>query len=125
MQYIVEWIRKLVLLVLLMEVVLQLQAGKQYEAYIKMLVGIMVIYSLVSGIFVFLGNLEQIKLEPMQEFQWTENLFSELEKSVKEPFKDSMEEKDFERNKHMKVNVEIPQVSEINIPVFYVDCFRE
>ena len=51
MQWIVEWIRKIVILVLLMEVVLQLQSGRQYEAYIRMLIGIMVLYNLVGGIF--------------------------------------------------------------------------
>ena len=132
MQYIIEWIRKIVLLVLLMEVVLQLQAGKQYEDYIKMLIGIMVIYSLVSGIFVFAGRLEQVELQPMREFQWSGNLFSELEEQAKNQIDVSLKKNDFngkikEHNldAYMEVQVEVSPVSEINIPVFYVESSGE
>lgn len=79
MQFVVEGIRKVVVLVLLMELVLQLQSGKQYEPYIKMLVGIMVVYSLVSGIFGVIGNLGEGILAPMQEFQWAGNWEFEVE----------------------------------------------
>lgn len=70
MQFIIEGIRKVVVLVLLMELVLQLQSGKQYEQYIRMLVGIMVVYSLVSGIFSVFTGVEEHLLAPMEEFQW-------------------------------------------------------
>ena len=71
MQFIIEVIRKVVILVLLMEVVLQLQSGKQYEPYIKMLVGVMVVYSLVRGIFGAWGVFEG----ELKEFQWTGNWY--------------------------------------------------
>ncbi len=58
MQFVIEEIRKIVVLVLLMEIILQLQCGKQYEPYIKMLAGIIVIYSLVQGIFGFWNSLQ-------------------------------------------------------------------
>ena len=67
MPWVVDWIRKAVVLVLLMEVVLQLQAGKQYESYLKMLVGIMVVYSITVGTFGAFFKMEA--WEPMKDFQ--------------------------------------------------------
>lgn len=71
MQFIIDGIRKIVVLVLLMELVMQMQSGKQYEPYIKMLVGIMVVYSIVSGIYGVFGNIESFQIAPMQEFVWS------------------------------------------------------
>lgn len=71
MQVVIDGIRKIVVLVLLMELVLQLQSGKQYEPYIKMLVGIMVVYSIVAGICGAWGRLETLEIAPMQEFVWS------------------------------------------------------
>ena len=65
MQFVLDVIRKIVVLVLLMEWVIQLQPGKSYEPYIKMLVGIMVVYSIISGIGSF-------QMPPMQEFVWSD-----------------------------------------------------
>ncbi len=79
MQILIEGIRKVVVLVLLMELVLQLQSGKQYEPYIKMLVGIMVVYSLVSGIFGVAGSFQERVLSPMEEFQWAGSWYFEFE----------------------------------------------
>lgn len=71
MQFIVEGIKKIVVLVLLMELVMQIQPGKEYEPYIKMLVGIMVVYSIFSGIFNVFGKFSEIQIAPMKEFVWS------------------------------------------------------
>ncbi len=71
MQFVIDGIRKIVVLVLLMELVMQIQPGKQYEPYIKMLVGIMVVYSIISGVGSVWRNLETFPLKPMQEFVWS------------------------------------------------------
>lgn len=91
MQYIIEIIRKIVILVLLMEVVLQLQSGKQYEPYIKMLIGIMVVYRLVSGIFDVWTKMETVVLAPMQEFQWTGNWYAAFEKQAQDQVEETGE----------------------------------
>ncbi len=78
MQVIIEGIRKIVVLVLLMELVLQLQVGKEYEPYVKMLVGIMVVYSLVAGIIGVFSGVEKM-LVPMQEMEWTGEWLWEFE----------------------------------------------
>lgn len=84
MQVIVDGIRKIVVLVLLMELVLQMQSGKQYEPYIKILVGIMVVYSLINGIFGAWGSMEQRYLKPMQDFSWSGDWYVEFEKKAGE-----------------------------------------
>lgn len=71
MQFIIDGIRKIVVLVLLMELVIQMQSGKQYESYIKMLVGIMVVYSIVSGICDVFEGITSFQMAPMQEFVWS------------------------------------------------------
>ena len=71
MDFIIDGIRKIVVLVLLMELVLQMQSGKQYEPYIKMLIGIMVVYSIVSGISGVFAGITSFKMAPMQEFIWS------------------------------------------------------
>ena len=128
MQYLIEWIRKLVLLVLLIEAVLQLQAGKRYESYIKMLIGIMVVYNLVSGIFGIFGKLESIDLQPMQEYQWSQSLFSDLERQAKSQLENSMQGNITAGNSWKYVSmeeIEVQKVYEIDIPVFYVESFGE
>ena len=71
MEFIIVGIRKIVVLVLLMELVVQMQSGKQYEPYIKMLIGIMVVYSIVSGISGVFAGITSFKMAPMQEFIWS------------------------------------------------------
>lgn len=71
MQIIIDGIRKIVVLVLLMELVLQLQSGKQYEPYIKILVGIMVVYSIVAGICGAWNKMKALEIAPIQEFVWS------------------------------------------------------
>ena len=71
MQFIIDGIRKIVVLVLLMELVIQMQSGKQYESYIKMLVGVMVVYSIVSGICGVFEGITSFQMAPMQEFVWS------------------------------------------------------
>lgn len=82
MQFLIDGIRKVVVLVLLMELVLQLQSGKQYEQYIRMLVGIMVVYSLVSGIFGVFTGVEERLLAPMEEFQWVGDWYFSFEEQA-------------------------------------------
>ena len=71
MEFIIDGIRKIVVLVLLMELVVQMQSGKQYEPYIKMLIGIMVVYSIVSGNSGVFAGITSFKMAPMQEFIWS------------------------------------------------------
>ena len=122
MQFIIELIRKVVILVLLMEVVLQLQSGKQYEGYIKMLVGIMVIYSLVSGIFGVLGKMENGGLAPMQEFRWHGNLFADLQNQAQEEMEDNNIPKAEELMtiSTVTIQVDVPTVGKVNIEQIHV-----
>lgn len=119
MQFIIEVIRKVVILVLLMEVVLQMQSGKQYEAYIKMLVGIMVVYSLVSSIFGVFRELENGGLAPMQEFQWSGEWYVDLDDQAKKQVGEVMEgqtkEKQQKRISDIQVGIEIPSIAEVAI----------
>ncbi len=91
MNVIIEGIRKIVVLVLLAELVLQLQSGKKYEPYMKLLVGIMVVYSLVSVIFGAFGGLENA-LAPMQEMQWSGEWLWEIEVRAEEMTEKYIEE---------------------------------
>lgn len=72
MSFLLDGVRRIVLLVLVVEFVLQLQSGKQYEPYLKMLTGIMVAYSLVSVVLGSFGQLDKKILGPMESFQWKE-----------------------------------------------------
>ena len=100
MQFVVEGIKKIVVLVLLMELVLQVQPGKEYEPYIKMLVGIMVVYSIFSGIFRVFGLFSDVQMEPMQEFVWSDNW--------------STEERDFSEDKNeISIDMEKIQIETI------------
>lgn len=112
MQWIVEWIRKIVILVLLMEVVLQLQSGRQYEAYIRMLIGIMVLYNLVGGIFGVFRKIENGGLGKMELFQWSEGWVSDLEQKAEEVVEGTEMEHE---STAMEVQVNILPVTEINI----------
>ena len=127
MQFIIEGIRKVVVLVLLMELVLQLQSGKQYEQYIRMLVGIMVVYSLVSGILGVFTGVEDRLLAPMEEFQWAgdwyfsfeEEALAEMER-VEENISDTSEQADSmgqgqKLSDGQRVQVNIPPVSSITV----------
>ena len=125
MQFIIEIIRKVVILVLLMEVVLQLQSGKQYEPYIKMLIGIMVVYSLVSGIFGVWDKVEDVVLAPMQEFQWTGNWYLDFTEEAEEKVEKSMENQKIQEGweqtdgkeglDNIDVQVEITPIGEISV----------
>ena len=106
MQIIIEGIRKIVVLVLLMELVLQLQAGKQYEPYIKTLVGIMVVYSLVAGIFGVFSGVEEM-LAPMQELQWTGEWLWEFETQAEEITEKNMENYSIEGTETKVGNIEV------------------
>ncbi len=71
MGVLIEFIRKAVVLVLVMEVLLWLQPGKNYGPYLKMLVGIMVVYSLVGGIFDVFGKFGKGIQFAFPEYAWT------------------------------------------------------
>ncbi len=73
MQVFIEMIRKVVVLVLIMEVLLQLQSGKQYEPYLKMFVGLVMAYSLVVGIMGVFGRLENGTDLSFLEYKWSGN----------------------------------------------------
>lgn len=105
MQFIIEAIRKVVVLVLLMELVMQLQIGKEYASYIKMLAGIMVIYSLVSGVVSVTGNFSKNMLKPMQEFQWSGDWNTGFEENAIEAHNE----------KQIEVEVNVPEINEIKI----------
>lgn len=70
MQNVIEAVRRIVVLVLLMEFVLHMQSGKQYESYIKMLVGVMVVYTITTGIYALIGKNASFSFPPMQDFVW-------------------------------------------------------
>ena len=111
MQFVIEAIRKVVVLVLLMELVMQLQVGKEYEPYIKMLAGIMVIYSLVSGVVSVTGNFSKNMLKPMEEFQWSGDWYTWGKEKA-------LEEHD---EKQIEVEVNVPAISEIKINEIIID----
>ena len=122
MQWIVEWIRKIVILVLLMEVILQLQAGRQYEAYIRMLVGLMVLYNLIGGIFGVFRKMENGGLEKMELFQWSQSLFSSLEERAEGVVEDTEMQNE---SAVVEVQVDILPVAEINIREIQVGSIGE
>lgn len=119
MQLVIEAIRKVVVLVLLMELVLQMQVGKQYESYIKMLVGIMVVYSLVVGVFGAFSDFEEV-LKPMEDMQWSGEWLWELERQAEEIVEENLEEspgmeESLGTESNIHVQVQISPVSEIVI----------
>ncbi len=127
MQFLIDGIRKVVVLVLLMELVLQLQSGKQYEQYIRMLVGIMVVYSLVGGIFGVFTGVEERLLAPMEEFQWAGDWYFSFEEQALAEMEQA-EENIEETSEHagsmgqgpkvsdgQRVQVNIPPVSSITV----------
>ena len=124
MPWVVEWIRKAVILVLLMEVVLQLQAGKQYESYLKMLVGIMVVYSITVSILGAFSKMEG--LEPMKEFQWDSAWFDIFEKEAADYAEAGLQEQEnrnpwvFQQNLQSMVSITEIQV-EVAVPEVKVD----
>ena len=91
MQSIIDGIRKLVVLVLVMELVIQLSPGKQYEPYVKILIGIMVVYSLSASIFGAISGLENT-LEPMEERIWSGSGMWEIQEHASEITKEQMQE---------------------------------
>ena len=125
MQLVIEAIRKVVVLVLLMELVLQMQVGKQYESYIKMLVGIMVVYSLVVGVFGAFSDFEEV-LKPMEDMQWCGDWLWELERQAEEIVEDNLEEspgikESLGTESNIHVQVQISPVSEIVIEEIAVE----
>ena len=115
MQDVIEGIRKVVVLILLMELVLQLGAGKEYEPYMRLLIGIMVVYSLVAGIFGTFSGLEHI-FKPMQEMQWIGEWMWEFEDQAEE-LTESVSDAEREENTggNIEVRTECNPVSEIQI----------
>lgn len=70
-QGLVDLIRKIVVIVLVLELILQLQPGKDYEPYLKLFVGLFVVFALVRGIH---SGISWSGLEvtlPMDVFEWS------------------------------------------------------
>ena len=59
MERIIESIRNLVVMVLVMELVIQLAPAKQYEPYMKILMGLIVVLRLTMGIWGWIDILEE------------------------------------------------------------------
>ena len=118
MQSIIDGIRKLVVLVLVMELVIQLSPGKQYEPYVKILIGIMVVYSLSASIFGAISGLENA-LEPMEERIWSGSGMWEIQEHASEITKEQMQEiteKEQEtQNGLPKIQVRIAPVLELHM----------
>lgn len=114
MQAIMEIIRKTVVLVLIMELVMQLQQGKNYEPYLKMLVGMMMTYSLVTGIFSVFGNIGNGWTGEMPIFEWVGNL--ELEQ-YGESDEQSFAEQGSENIQVDDIHIQIPEIHIDNIAV--------
>ena len=124
MQTVIEGIRKLVVLVLVMELVLQLSPGKQYEPYMKILIGIMVVYSLTAGIFGVFGSLEKV-LEPMEDRRWNGAWIWEIQEQAKEITEAQMQQEgtqDIENQTGSdKTKMKIPPISEIHISELHIE----
>lgn len=82
MQGFIDLIRKMVVMVLILELIMQLQPGKNYEPYLKMFVGLFIVYSLVSGIFD--GALQEgfYVNWPTYELEWVEEETKEDMKEI-------------------------------------------
>lgn len=112
MQIVIELIRKIVVFVLLMEVVLQLQSGRQYESYIRMLIGIMVVYLLVRGVYGIWYSLEDGVLAPLEEFQWKDDWFYVWQQEAQRITEDAEKNMQTESDKtgHIKTEVQIEAI---------------
>ena len=73
MNLLIEFVRKAVVLVLLMELVLCLQPGKKYEPYLKMLVGLMVTYTLVTNIMGIFSEVSGGMERVFGDYEWMGN----------------------------------------------------
>ena len=71
MQGLVDLIRKIVVIVLVLELILQLQPGKDYEPYLKLFVGLFVVFALVSGIHSGISWSGFEVTLPMEVFEWS------------------------------------------------------
>ena len=70
-QGLVELIRKIVVIVLVLELLLQLQPGKDYEPYLKLFVGLFVVLALVRGIHSGISwNGLEVRF-PSDVFEWS------------------------------------------------------
>lgn len=107
MQVLIGEIRKIVVLVLLMEFVLQIQPGKQYEPFVRMLAGVMVVYTIASRLF-GIGNFPDI-----EEFLWDSSWYSQFVQQAAPitETQQSLEEHEYEE----QIRVEITKISEIYI----------
>lgn len=112
MQIVIELIRKIVVFVLLMEVVLQLQSGRQYESYIRMLIGIMVVYLLVRGVYGIWYSLEDSVLAPLEEFQWKDDWFYVWQQEAQRITEDAEKNMQTELDEigHIKTEVQIEAI---------------
>lgn len=119
MEFVVEGIRKAVILVLLMEVVAQLQAGKEYEKLFKMLTGLMVVYSLATVVIGFFS--EESILEPLESFFLESTDFISIDDTLWElEYEDQMQDEG--RTADSIENISIPERSvTVTIPEIQIE----
>lgn len=103
----IEVIRKIVVMVLLMELVLQLQPGKQYEPYLKMFVGILMAYSLMNSVVGIFSNVDSVAKNGILEYQWIGN---EIFKGYEE-YGNALETEESLQIAEQKDKMQIPKIS--------------
>lgn len=109
MQVLVGEIRKIVVLVLLIELVLQMQPGKQYEPFVRILAGVMVVYTITSRLF-GMGNFSDI-----EEFSWDSSWYSYFTQQAAPVVEAGLDLEETETLHKEQIQVEVPKVSEIYI----------
>lgn len=110
MQLFMELVKKVVVLVLLTDLVLQLQSGKAYEPYLKMLVGVMVLYSLISGVAGVWSEAGDRLMKPLEDFGWIREEYFELENQALEQTTEETGEK-----QDIRVELSVQPVADIRI----------
>lgn len=117
MELLIEFIRKVVILVLLMELVLCLQPGKHFEPYLKMLVGVMITYTLVSHMLSAIsGGLVEME-QALNQYKWASDYFFGEKEEVDYETEVSLSEIE-DTNIHIslgEVNVKKVKIEEIKI----------
>lgn len=103
MQTLIEGLRKIVVFVLLMELVLQMQQGKQYEPFVKVLIGIMVVYS-VAGWFLGMESAADLQI---WDNDWYDTFIRQSETILEQ------NDSDIEDMRTENAEITIPKIPEI------------
>ena len=112
MNLLIDFIRKAVILVLLMELVLCLQPGKQFAPYLKMLVGVMITYTLASHMIgIFSGGVGKIE-RIFKEYEWSSNWSFALEEQAEYETEASLEE-----TENTDIHISLGEVKVDNIKI--------